>query len=215
MIQNKVPHHRKKCLKTFNKNGLKRSFFSHKLRTIFHLLCVWHCELFILFYSGAQPFHICWFSVCSIQMVCFLYICGSRSGLQLTFVRLLVTTALCHHCSVVLTALFTRSQLHLSINKKHEGSCYCFYYLFITALPDFSSHLTLSAFPLHCHLPTLFYKRAGDSFIFFFSVSPPLPPQKKGSPWEFFPSFHRIGVMKLLNSTGHSGWIVSLLPLYH
>lgn len=112
-------------------------------------------------------------------MVCFLYIHGGRSGLRLTFVRLLVTTALCHHCSVLLTGLFTRSQLHLGINKKHEGSCYCFYYLFMTALQNFSSHLTLSAFPLRCHLPALFYKRAGDSFIFFFWAPPPPPPPSK------------------------------------
>lgn len=99
-----------------------------------------------------------------------------------------VTATLWHRCTL-LTGLFTGSQLHLSINKKHWGSCDCFYYIFITTLSAFSSPLTLSAF--------LFYASSLHGFTNFEAkeqaslsssspsiVSLPTSPEK-GSPWEF------------------------------
>lgn len=49
----------------------------------------------------------------------------------------------------------------------------------------------------------------------FLRCVPSLPFLVKKEACNFFSSFYRMEVIELLNSMGHSGWVVSLLPLYH
>lgn len=89
-----------------------------------------------------------------------------------------VTTALCHHCTLVLTGLFTPSQLHLSINKSTRVVVIVFTTFLLLPPKLFSPPLTLSAFLSYASslLHQLVSKRSGFSSLSLPPSIASLPP---------------------------------------
>lgn len=70
-----------------------------------------------------------------------------------------------------------------------------------------------------CHTVLCYHCTLVLTLIFFIFAELIIPPhyQPVVSPHKkrLFQVFHRKGMIKPLNSVGHPGWVVSLLPLYH